>query len=404
MTGKGILYSGNILSQTCIVVLSNSTVMLLINNSLNLFAKVYDDNNNSIITTSKLSFVLSNGTIIDAVFDENALLNADYLFTQNDTYEVSIKYDSLDNCKIYTGIVEVYLTAPEPDLVIEIDGAVDGEPTVISIELPSSASGNITIIVDGIEYQFGTTARLVLDNLTAGNHSLVIIYSGDSIYGPVVKNMSFIVNDKNQTPVADKIPTDIVASNFNGYTIDYKAGERGKYFTVTLKDSNGNPLANKVLSITLNGKTYSVATDNNGIAKLQISLQKAGNYKISISFSGDDQYYGSSVVKTVKIIKKKTKIKAKNRKFKASKKIKRITVTLTTIKGSSLNGKKYLKAGKKLTLKVRGKIYNAKINKKGKAIFKIKKLKKKGTFKAKIRFKGDSIYKSSSKTIKIKIK
>ncbi|MBR3155362.1 MAG: Ig-like domain repeat protein [Methanobrevibacter sp.] len=365
---------------------------------------MYDDNSNSIITTSKLSFVLSNGTIIDAIFDENALLTADYLFTQNDTYEVSVKYDSLNNCKIYTGIVEVYSQAPEPELIIDIEGAVDGEPTVIPIELPSLASGNITIIVDGIEYKFGTTAHLVLDNLTAGNHSLVIIYSGDSIYGPVVKNMSFIVNDKNQTPVVDKIPTDIVASDFNGYAIDYKAGERGKYFTVTLKDSNGNPLANKILSLTLDGKTYSVATDNNGIAKLQISLQKAGNYKITISFSGDDQYKGSSAVKMIKIIKKKTMIKAKNKKFKASKKIKKITVTLKTIKGSSVNGKKYLKSGKKLTLKVRGKTYKAKINKKGKATFKIKKLNKRGTFKAKIRFKGDSIYKSSSKTIKIKIK
>lgn len=216
--------------------------------------------------------------------------------------------------------------------------------------------------------------------------------------------MSFIVNDKNQTPVVDKIPTDIVASDFNGYTIDYKAGERGKYFTVKLKDSNGNPLANKILSLTLDGKTYSVATDNNSIAKLQISLQKAGNYKITISFSGDDQYKGSSAVKMIKIIKKKTMIKAKNKKFKASKKIKKITVTLKTIKGSSVNGKKYLKSGKKLTLKVRGKTYKAKINKKGKATFKIKKLNKRGTFKAKIRFKGDSIYKSSSKTIKIKIK
>lgn len=232
----------------------------------------------------------------------------------------------------------------------------------------------------------------------------MIIYSGDSVYGPVVKNMSFIVNDKNQTPVVDKISTVIVASDFNEYAIDYKAGERGKYFTVTLNDSNGNPLANKILSLTLNGKTYSIATDNNGIAKLQISLQKAGNYKITISFSGDDQYKGSSAVKMIKIIKKKTKIKAKNKKFKASKKIKRLKVTLTTIKGSSVNGKKYLKAGKKLTLKVRGKIYKVKINKKGKATFKIKKLNKKGTFKAKIRFKGDSIYKASRKTIKIKIK
>ena len=44
----------------------------------------------------------------------------------------------------------MYSQAPEPELIIDIEGAVDGEPTVISIELPSSASGNITIIVDGI--------------------------------------------------------------------------------------------------------------------------------------------------------------------------------------------------------------------------------------------------------------
>jgi hypothetical protein len=100
--------------------------------------------------------------------------NADLI--NNVIHEVSVKYDSLNNCKIYTGIVEVYSQAPEPELIIDIEGAVDGEPTVISIELPSSASGNITIIVDGIEYQFGTTAHIVLDNLTVGNHSLVIIY------------------------------------------------------------------------------------------------------------------------------------------------------------------------------------------------------------------------------------
>ena len=389
-------------SLTYILVLNNSTVLSLINNTVNLFAQLCDDNNNSIITASKLSFVLSNGTIIEADFDENALLAKEYVFTQDGTYQVSVNCDCLDNCKMYSGTVEVYSVRPVPELVIDIGGTVVGQSTVITVTLPDYASGNLTIIVDGIVYLFGSSANLTLDNLTAGNHTLVIIYSGDSIFAPVTRNMSFIIDDP--TPVIVKIPTQIVASNFQEYAIDYKAGERGKYFTITLKDDKGNPIANKKVIFTLNGKQYSTTTNNNGIAQNQISLQKAGNYKITISFSGDDQYARSSIQKNIKIIKKKTKIIAKKKTFKKSKKVKKFTVTLKTIKGSSINGKTYLKAGKKLTLKIKGKTYKAKTNKKGKAVFKIKNLKKKGVFKAVIKFKGDNIYKPSTKKVKIRIK
>ena len=67
------------------------------------------------------------------------------------------------------------------------------------------------------------------------------------------------------------------------------------------------------------------------------------------------------------------------------------------------NGKTYLKSGKKLTLKVKGKTYTAKINSKGKATFTLK-LTKKGKFTAKIKFAGDKTYKASSKSVKITVK
>ena len=43
-------------------------------------------------------------------------------------------------------------------------------------------------------------------------------------------------------------------------------------------------------------------------------------------------------------------------------------------------------------------------NNKGKATFKIKNLKKKGTYKAVIKFKGNKNYKATSKKVKIKVK
>ena len=91
------------------------------------------------------------------------------------------------------------------------------------------------------------------------------------------------------------------------------------------------------------------------------------------------------------------KLIAKKKTFKVKTKIKKYTATLKTNKNKAM--KKV-----KLYLKVKGKTYTAKTNNKGKAIFKIKNLKKKGTYKAKITFKGNKNYKKVTKTVKIKVK
>ena len=82
---------------------------------------------------------------------------------------------------------------------------------------------------------------------------------------------------------------------------------------------------------------------------------------------------------------------ASKKTFKAKTKTKKYTATLKTASGKALKGKK-------LTLKVKGKTYKAKTNKKGKATFKIKNLKKKGTYKAVITYNG------TKKTVKIIVK
>ena len=58
----------------------------------------------------------------------------------------------------------------------------------------------------------------------------------------------------------------------------------------------------------------------------------------------------------------------------------------------------------KVTLKVKGKTYKAKTNKKGKAIFKITKLTKKGKYTGTIKFAGNKYFKSATKNVKITVK
>ena len=91
-----------------------------------------------------------------------------------------------------------------------------------------------------------------------------------------------------------------------------------------------------------------------------------------------------------------SKITASSKTFKKSIKIKKYTITLKS-------AKKAIKKVK-VTLKINGKTYSATTNNKGKATFKIKKLTKKGKYNTIIKFKGNKLYKSATKKVKIIIK
>ncbi|MBQ6098656.1 MAG: right-handed parallel beta-helix repeat-containing protein [Methanobrevibacter sp.] len=196
--------------------------------------------------------------------------------------------------------------------------------------------------------------------------------------------------------------TDIKSQDYTTYAIDYNAGERGGYFTATLVDGSGNALANKAVKIGFNGKVYNTTTDENGVAKLQINLANEGTYTFAVAFLGDDQYNASFIVQKIIVNKKTTSISAAAKSYKASAKTKSYTVTLKTIKGSSTDGKTYLKEGKTIKLTVNGKTYTAKTNAKGQATFKLD-ITKKGTYTANINFAGDKTYQASKASAKITI-
>ena len=90
-------------------------------------------------------------------------------------------------------------------------------------------------------------------------------------------------------------------------------------------------------------------------------------------------------------------IVAKNKVFQKKLKTKRYAVFLKSNNGKVLKNTW-------ITLKIKGKLFKAKTNNKGKATFKITKLYKKGNFKAVVKFKGSKKYKSSYKKVNIKIK
>lgn len=102
-------------------------------------------------------------------------------------------------------------------------------------------------------------------------------------------------------------------------------------------------------------------------------------------------------VAPVSTYKSSSIIFAKNKVFKKKLKTKLYSVVLKSKKGNVLKSTW-------ITLKIKGKLFKAKTNSKGKATFKITKFYKKGNFKAVVKFKGSKKYKSVSKKVNIKIK
>ncbi|WP_298523728.1 Ig-like domain-containing protein [uncultured Methanobrevibacter sp.] len=259
------------------------------------------------------------------------------------------------------------------------------------------ADANVTYTINGEESNTTTDSNGTLVISASSNSVVELKYLGDNLTLPA----NFTLTIKDLVPV--RVATVINSEDYETYAIDFDAGERGNYFKVKLVDVNGNPLANKPVKIGFNGKVYNKTTDASGWAKLQINLKQAGKYTFATAFLGDDEYTGTFVVNLITVNLKKTSISASAKSYKASAKTKSYTVTLKTDKGSSIDGKTYLSAGKKITMKINGKTYTAKTNDKGQATFKLS-ISKKGNFQSTIKFAGDKMYASSSKSVKITIK
>jgi hypothetical protein len=378
-------------------------------------------------------------TISENVFDGDSAENGAGIYTENSDVEVTIINNEFNRLSaksgscVYSDGVELGVSGNtvkectsedgntmsneyadtygdfpvNPTIEISTNNPAFGENATITVKLPGSSTANVVITVDNNVVADTNLDNGVLtvtvSNLSVGNHSVVVTFAGDANYTDGTNQTTLTVSKAN-------ISVD------DALTITVPKGNNSAIFTINLpSDANGT------LNVTVDGKSY-VENVTNGTASITVDNLASGVHNISVIYSGDDNYEGANKntsitiegtdaakqndvtpakpaapATTTSVTPAATKIVAKNKTFKAKKKIKKYSITLKTKAGKPV-------AKVKVTLKVKGKTYIAKTNAKGKVVFKLKKLTKKGTYKAKISFKGNSLYKASSKTVKIIIK
>ena len=294
----------------------------------------------------------------------------------------------------------------ETVLVVDIDA--EGNLFINLTDASGNAMSEEEVLIsingaDATPYAIGTdgTLSIALADLTdaTGKLDIAVSYEENDDYKGSTGSVSTVLVINNVTvevpvEVPVYVPVNQTATSITASDLTATA-KVAKTLSVTLKDADGKVLANKAVKVTVNGKTSTVTTDKNGVAKVNVNYAKAGTYYYTLSFLGDNDYKASMKAVKVTVNKQATKATFAKKTFKV-KATKKVTFTLKDAKGKAIKGKK-------ITFTVNKKTYTAKTNAKGIATVKVK-LTKKGKYTAVAKFAGDTTYKAISKKATITVK
>ena len=313
-------------------------------------------------------------------------------------YTVFVIFPENQNYTSASDSASIVITSVDTFITITAVNTTYGENTVIDFTLKDAVGNNlndtisvifneeikIVEVIDGV-------GKLEINNtLNADTYLVVAKYYGSSIYNLSIASNTFKV---------DKLGTQILFENMDTIAVASVDGRVGDWFTWTLKDSNGKPMANTPMQIGFNGVVYDekdgIVTDENGVAKLQINLGYKGDYTFAICYLGDENHNASFVVAKITVKVQTPTLTVPNKSYKVTAKTKALTATFKTVKGTAV-------ANKKISFTVNGKTYSAKTNDKGVAIVNVT-LTKKGSYTVTAKFAGDSTFAAVNKTAVLKL-
>ena len=201
------------------------------------------------------------------------------------TYAFAAAWAGDDNYNIVTENGDFKVNKIDSSVAVNVNNIKVGEELTITVNVPSDATGDVTVSVDGKEYKVAIEngkAVKTISGLKADDYTVTVKYAGDNNYNAAVAASSFTVSKVDST--MDVTVNDIV---FGGdLTVD----------AVLPGDATGEVV------ITVNGVDYPVPIVD-GKATGTISGLAAGDYTVTVKYAGDDKYVGVEVAEGVNVAK-----------------------------------------------------------------------------------------------------
>ena len=248
-------------------------------------------NDEGIARLSGLSELEEGNYLVNAIFNSSSLFGETNLTkaislikdtTINDMENVT---DSRKATKI------IYHDMVTQSVIPNIDGRIGDYFYVTLVDENNNPLANkaVKIGFNGKIYNRTTNAtggvRLQINLRNVQIYTFAICFLGDDDYNSSFEVAKITVNKKK---MALAVPNK-----------SYKSSAKSKVLTATLKDSKNNLVANKKITFTVNGKTYSAKTNSKGVASVKVSLSAKKTYSFSVKFAGDDCY--GAVTKSAKV-------------------------------------------------------------------------------------------------------
>jgi len=290
-----------------------------------------------------------------------------------------------------TSIVNCHLYDNLPKYVLEVSNfvAIYGFGGEIKVQLSDSINyiNNIKTLVK----IYDTNNNVVfVSNCLSGGTCFVDLDLGEFTLVVSVEDSNYNVDPVTRYINIKKATSFYVVSVTATYGINNP-------LIINLHDSDGSILRNAPVKVNVNGALKTYWTNSNGQVLVPTTGLSPRSYNVLVSYDGDNKYFKASASATITVKKAKPNMIVSNMKYYAKEKTKKFYMVLKD------NLFRVMK-NTKVTLKVKGKTYTAKTNSKGRATFKITKLKKKGKYTATVKYAGNSYYMALSKSAKITVK
>jgi hypothetical protein len=227
------------------------------------------------------------------------VLNVIYRDSDGNVTAENVMYDEwiVENGYVLTKVSEPLIDC---NLTIEVADIFLGEDAVVTVTVPSNATGEITISLNGASYSntiAGGQSVFNIGDLAVGTYTVIAAYSGDEKYGEAQANKTFNVAEPPKVDPVIEFAIDSVVYP-NDLVINVAAPS----------DATG------WVNVTLGNHTYELALAG-GKATQSISDLNAGYYAVFAVYSGDDKYNNCSYDLNATVLKAESSIALNNTEF-----------------------------------------------------------------------------------------